>query len=444
MKVKHYHREYDNYKTERQWAHEGFIVVENAEGIELLPSKQSKQPCKYYKPDEVRKATKEQLDTFFKPEREKAKAYRERKKAEKEQERQEKEQERQVIEEKLNYYQELVERLTKLTKELYPKKEYPKEIVIDTETTGLDTFDDELLQVSIIDTDGNVVFDSYFKPIRHNEWYEAQNVNHISPEMVADAPTIYEKAAEINAIISQADLVIGYNVGFDLMMLANNGVISIKDIKSYDVMERFAEIYGEWSEWYQNYKWQSLARAAEYCGYDWSRQNGKEHNSLADCFATLFVKQNMELCKKEREREEQEERKKIYEEIKEFICDDENLKDAERMKVSFIRVMDKYKAKEQWQEYLKKFFSSEDYKEKTKDCRYTNVHDFVLFKMEEASHLLSELGDYYNGYLFGGRYDNYFYDPDNYFYDVRDSELEWCEEYFGGLMTSDFIKHLKD
>ncbi len=45
MKVKHYHREYDNYKTERQWAHEGFIVVENAEGIELLPSKQSKQPA---------------------------------------------------------------------------------------------------------------------------------------------------------------------------------------------------------------------------------------------------------------------------------------------------------------------------------------------------------------------------------------------------------------
>jgi hypothetical protein len=437
MKVKHYYREYDSYKTERQWAHEGFVITESAEGIELLPSKLSKQPCKYYKPDEVRKATKEQLNTFFKPDREKAKAYRERKKAEKEQERQEKEQERQVIEEKLNYYQELVERLTKLTKELYPKKEYPKEIVIDTETTGLDTFEDELLQVSIIDTDGNVVFDSYFKPIRHNEWYEAQNVNHISPEMVADAPTIYEKAAEINAIISQADLVIGYNVGFDLMMLANNGVISIKDIKSYDVMERFAKIYGEWSEWYQNYKWQSLARAAEYCGYDWSRQNGKEHNSLADCFATLFVKQNMELCKKEREREEQEERKKIYEEIKEFICDDENLKNAERMKVSFIRVMDKYKAKEQWQEYLKKFFSSEDYKEKTKDCRYTNVHDFVLFKMEEASHLLSELGDYYNGYLFGGRYDNYFYD-------VRGSELEWCEEYFGGLMTSDFIKHLKD
>ena len=56
MKVKHYHREYDSYKTERQWALEGFLVAENVEGIELLPSKQSKQPCKYYKPNEVRPA----------------------------------------------------------------------------------------------------------------------------------------------------------------------------------------------------------------------------------------------------------------------------------------------------------------------------------------------------------------------------------------------------
>lgn len=42
-----------------------------------------------------------------------------------------------------------------------------KKIVIDTETTGLNAKTDELLQVSIIDTDGNVLFDSYFKPTRH-------------------------------------------------------------------------------------------------------------------------------------------------------------------------------------------------------------------------------------------------------------------------------------
>lgn len=80
MKVKHYHREYDSYKTERQWALEGFLVAENVEGIELLPSKQSKQPCKYYKPNEVRPATESELQAFFQPEkerrREQARAYR--------------------------------------------------------------------------------------------------------------------------------------------------------------------------------------------------------------------------------------------------------------------------------------------------------------------------------------------------------------------------------
>ena len=302
LKVKTYNKDFEAHKTERQWALKGYVPKADVKGVELWANRNCQNKYVYYSPDEVELATKEQLDTFFKPEREKAKAYRERKKAEKEQERQE-------IEEKLNYYQGLVERLTKLTKELYPKKEYPKEIVIDTETTGLDMFEDELLQVSIIDTDGNVVFDSYFKPIRHSEWYEAQAVNNISPAMVADAPSIYEKAAEINAIISQADLVIRYNVGFDLMMLANSGVISTKGVKSYDVMEQFAEIYGECSEWHQNYKWQKLTKAAEYFGYDWGRQKGKAHNSLADCFATLFVKEKTEICQKkwqeEKERRQQ-------------------------------------------------------------------------------------------------------------------------------------------
>lgn len=79
-------------------------------------------------------------------------------------------------------YRDLIWKLTEKTKELYPKKEYPKSIVIDTETTGLDPFRDELLQVSIIDEEGNVLFDSYFKPLKHKEWSKAESVNHISPK----------------------------------------------------------------------------------------------------------------------------------------------------------------------------------------------------------------------------------------------------------------------
>lgn len=39
-----------------------------------------------------------------------------------------------------------------------------KYIVIDTETTGLDPIVDELLQVSIIDNNGNTLFDEFVKP----------------------------------------------------------------------------------------------------------------------------------------------------------------------------------------------------------------------------------------------------------------------------------------
>lgn len=165
-----------------------------------------------------------------------------------------------------------------------------KYIIIDTETTGFHPYDgDELLQVSIIDTDGNVLFDEYFKPQHRTEWKEAEQVNGISPEMVADRPAISEKISEINAIIENSDTIIGYNTQFDIGFLKANGAIVPDDLETVDVMEDFAKIYGEWNSVRGSYKWQKLTRAAEYYGYDWSQRAETAHNSLGDCYATLFV-----------------------------------------------------------------------------------------------------------------------------------------------------------
>ena len=165
-----------------------------------------------------------------------------------------------------------------------------KYIIIDTETTGFHPYDgDELLQVSIIDTDGNVLFDEYFKPQHRTEWKEAEQVNGISPEMVADRPAISEKISEINAIIENSDIIIGYNTQFDIGFLKANGAIVPDDLETVDVMEDFAKIYGEWNSARGSYKWQKLTRAAEYYGYDWSQRAETAHNSLGDCYATLFV-----------------------------------------------------------------------------------------------------------------------------------------------------------
>ena len=61
---------YPNYKTKRQWALQGFLPKDTAQGIELWTNQFCSYHYIYYSIDEVSKATDEQLEDFFKPERE--------------------------------------------------------------------------------------------------------------------------------------------------------------------------------------------------------------------------------------------------------------------------------------------------------------------------------------------------------------------------------------
>lgn len=162
-----------------------------------------------------------------------------------------------------------------------------KYIVLDTETTGLNAAEDELLQVSIIDNEGAVLFDSYIRPTQHTEWAEAERIHHITPEMVVDALTIAEVMPEINNILKRYDKIVGYNVRFDADFLKHNGA-KFLNAEYADAMKMFAPIYGEWNDQRGSYKWQKLTTAAGYYGYDWSAHE-EAHNSLGDCYATLYV-----------------------------------------------------------------------------------------------------------------------------------------------------------
>lgn len=159
-------------------------------------------------------------------------------------------------------------------------------VVVDTETTGLDNSVDEILQLSIIDYFGRTLYNSYFKPVKHTEWLEAERVNGISPEMVADAPLFSDELPKITAILMKAHAVVGYNTQFDVDFLKAAGASLPNDIEYVDVMREFAPVYGEWSEERQCFKWKKLIVCAEYYGYDWRKDSA--HNSLSDCRATLY------------------------------------------------------------------------------------------------------------------------------------------------------------
>ena len=300
MKVKN--SDYDTYKTARQWALQGKLPIEGIPGIELWANQYCKESYVYYSPEEVNIATDEQIKEFFKPERERRnqKARLARKKQREIRELNKQAAEREILNAAINdavepYLKQIAE-LHRIIRAMATGKAPiggEECFVIDTETTGLDAEKDELLQVSIIDGAGKTLFDSYFKPCTKS-WKDAERVNGISPEMVKNAPRISDRIADINGIICRAGTIIGYNTNFDLDFLANNGLILSQDVEIVDVMQEFAPIYGEWSDYYNSYKWQKLTTAAAYYGYDWNCRAEGAHNSLADCYATLYVFKNLQ------------------------------------------------------------------------------------------------------------------------------------------------------
>ncbi|MEE1282871.1 MAG: 3'-5' exonuclease [Acutalibacteraceae bacterium] len=302
----------DELQTERQWAKQGYVVdrpsAEHARGQQLWTNSFCRIKCLYYFKAEVRKGTEDELRKYFEPERKKRNALAKKKREQKKEEREEEKRRKQAIANAVDNLKSSDDGLIKRLKEIIGTQQTSDEIipilcreiikqviptntkistviVVDTETTGLDYSTDELLQVSIISDEREILYNSYIKPMKHNQWIEAQRVNHISPDMVKDSPTILSECVEINSILKQADVIIGYNTYFDLDFLANVGC-EIKDTAVIiDVMHIFAEIYGEWSDEYSEYKLKSLITCASHYGYEWQ---GSAHDSLADCLATLY------------------------------------------------------------------------------------------------------------------------------------------------------------
>ena len=157
-------------------------------------------------------------------------------------------------------------------------------ICLDIETTGVDKTKDEIVQLSLINGNGKVLFNSYIKPTNHAEWPEAEAIHGITPGMVANNPTIMDVLPAINAILANAELIVGYNSDkFDIPFLKNNGVIFPTNVTTTDVMLEFAPIYGEWNDYHKSYRWQKLTTCAKYYGYEF-----KAHDSLEDVRATLY------------------------------------------------------------------------------------------------------------------------------------------------------------
>ena len=106
----------------------------------------------------------------------------------------------------------------------------PNRVYLDTETTGLHPEEgDEILSLTIVDSNGRLLFDERFKPKHKKEWPEAQAVNHISPDDVEHLTTIDAYMEQICHILDRiADEIVGYNIAFDIGFLKAAGATILR------------------------------------------------------------------------------------------------------------------------------------------------------------------------------------------------------------------------
>lgn len=160
--------------------------------------------------------------------------------------------------------------------------------VLDTETTGLGN-DDEVLELAIISSTGDVLFSSLIQPQDPQRTDLATHIHGISSEMLATAPTFPQVWPQIAAIFQQYAQILVYNASFDSRMLAlmvRRYGYQLPPVQWSCLMEQYAIYHGAWHDYHHSYTWQRLQVACDRLGV---QVQGEYHRATFDTFCTLGV-----------------------------------------------------------------------------------------------------------------------------------------------------------
>lgn len=143
-------------------------------------------------------------------------------------------------------------------------------IFIDTETTGF-TADDVVIEIGVVDLQGNTLFESLFKPGIPIP-PDSIAIHHITEEMVAEAPSWKDTWEELQAVLKGRYIGM-YNAEFDLRMMKKTHSRywldwPMDDRRFFCVMKLYAAFYGQLSTRGRGYRLHKLEAAGAACGID--------------------------------------------------------------------------------------------------------------------------------------------------------------------------------
>ena len=171
-------------------------------------------------------------------------------------------------------------------------------VIFDTETTGLGR-NDQIVEISCVSADGDVLLDSLVRPSCPVS-EGARRVHGISNSDLADAPAITELMPRLHEVFDDRNA-LAYNFDFDHRLLAQTLAAAGVDWPAawqhwrepparYCIMRLYARFFGAQDGYHRDAKWQKLGDALSQCGLE---TDESLHHALADARAALLVLQHM-------------------------------------------------------------------------------------------------------------------------------------------------------
>lgn len=164
-----------------------------------------------------------------------------------------------------------------------------KPLILDTETTGLDS-SAEVVELAIVDIYGRVLMNSMIKP-RAPVPARATEIHGITDAMLEHEPAFADVWALAKQHLQDREVVI-YNADYDRRIIAQskalNNVETTHTAMAHTscMMHLYAQYYGEWRR--GSYSWQSLNNALSQQGIKLSPSH-TPHRALADAEATRLL-----------------------------------------------------------------------------------------------------------------------------------------------------------
>ena len=174
-------------------------------------------------------------------------------------------------------------------------------VVFDTETTGLD-HNAEVVEIACVALDGTVLLDSLVRP-ELSIPQSATAIHGITNEAVLEAPILEDLLGDIDRLF-QGRMLTSYNLNYDLRVLNQSLELACLPGRHFNkvqhfggffqthwgsgicIMELFSRWHGEWSDYWGDYRFQKLDKAAQSLGVEFPEP---QHRALSDAQAACEV-----------------------------------------------------------------------------------------------------------------------------------------------------------